>query len=54
MLSLARKRREAERNKKLDDAFQKADTDGTGKLSKEQMIKCFEAADVMSKSSYSY
>ncbi|TRY70065.1 hypothetical protein TCAL_15024 [Tigriopus californicus] len=47
MLTIARKRREAERHKKLDDAFQKADIDGTGKLTKEQMIKCFEVNDVV-------
>ena len=49
MLSIARKRREAERNKKLETEFNKADTNGNGKIKSEQMIKIFEANDILGK-----
>lgn len=47
MFSLARRRREAERHKKLEEAFTKADTNGNGKITAEQMIKIFEVNDVV-------
>jgi hypothetical protein len=46
MFSLTRRRREAERNKKLEDVFREADTNGNGKITQEQMIKIFEVNDV--------
>ena len=49
MFSLARRRREAERHKKLEEAFTKADTNGNGKITAEQMIKIFEVNDVVGK-----
>ena len=49
MLSIARKRREAERNKKLEEQFNKADTNSNGKIRPKQMMKIFEANDVSGK-----
>ena len=49
MLSIARKRREAERKQKLEEEFSKADTNRNGKIKPEQMIKIFEANDVVGK-----
>jgi hypothetical protein len=46
MFSLTRRRREAERNKKLEDVFREADSNGNGKITPEQMIKIFEVNDV--------
>jgi Ca2+-binding EF-hand superfamily protein len=46
MFSLTRRRREAERNKKLEDVFREADANGNGKITQEQMIKIFEVNDV--------
>jgi len=46
MLSIARKRREAERNKKLEEQFNKADTNSNGKIRPKQMMKIFEANDI--------
>ena len=42
---LARRRREAERQKKLEDAFREADENGNGKITPQQMIKLFAAND---------
>jgi len=47
MFSLARRRREAERHKKLEDQFNKADTSGNGKITAEQMVKIFEDNEVV-------
>ncbi len=49
MFSLARRRREAERQKKLDEAFSKADANGNGRITVEQMIKIFEENEVIGK-----
>ena len=49
MFSLARRRREAERHKKLEDQFNKADTSGNGKITAEQMVKIFEDNEVVGK-----
>ena len=49
MLSIARKRREAERNKKLEEQFNKADTNSNGKIRPKQMMKIFEANDISGK-----
>ena len=46
MFSLTRRRREAERNKKLEDVFREADANGNGKITQEQMIKIFEVNDI--------
>lgn len=42
---LARRRRENERRKKMDDAFTKADENGNGMITPQQMVKLFEAND---------
>ena len=52
MFSLARRRREAERHKKLDEQFAKADTNGNGKITPEQMVKIYEANEVVGKQIY--
>ena len=49
MFSLTRRRREAERNKKLEDAFREADVNGKGFLTKEQVVKLFVANEVSGK-----
>ena len=49
MFSLARRRREAERHKKLDEQFNKADANGNGRITGDQMIKIFEANEVVGK-----
>ena len=59
MFSLARRRREAERRKKLEEVFSKADSNGNGKITAEQMVKIFEENEVQGKESvvtvlYSY
>ncbi len=41
----SRRRREAERNKRLEEVFREADTNGNGKITPEQMIKIFEVND---------
>ena len=51
MFSLARRRREAERHKKLEDQFNKNDTSGNGKITAEQMVKIFEDNEVVGKHS---
>ena len=48
MMSMMRKRREAERAKKLEDVFREADVNMSGKITKEQLIKLFHANDVVS------
>ena len=45
MFSLTRRRREAERNKRLEEVFREADTNGNGKITPEQMVKIFEVND---------
>ena len=47
MFSLTRRRREAERNKKLEEAFREADVPGRGMINKEQLIKLFAVAEVV-------
>ena len=49
MMSIHKKRREADRNKKLEEQFVKADTNSNGKIRPEQMIKIFEANEVSGK-----
>lgn len=49
MFMLARRRREAERQKKLEEAFREADENGNGKITPQQMIKLFAANDVIGK-----
>lgn len=49
MFMLARRRREAERQKKLEDAFREADENGNGKITPQQMIKLFAANDCIGK-----
>ena len=49
MFSLTRRRREAERNKKLEEAFREADVAGKGMINKEQLIKLFAVAEVLCK-----
>ncbi len=48
MMSMMRKRREAERAKKLEEVFREADVNMTGKITKEQFVKLFHANDVVS------
>ena len=45
-MSIHKKRRESDRNKKLEEQFVKADTNSNGKIRPEQMIKIFEANEV--------
>ena len=52
MFSLARRRREAERRKKLEEVFSKADSNGNGKITAEQMVKIFEENEVQGKESF--
>lgn len=47
MFSLARRRREAERQKKLDELFSKADQNGNGRITYDQMIKIYQDAEVV-------
>jgi Ca2+-binding EF-hand superfamily protein len=47
MFSLARRRREAERHKKLEEQFTKADSNGNGKITPEQLVKIYEANEVI-------
>ncbi len=46
MMSIMRKRREAERAKKLEDVFREADVNNSGKITTEQLVKLFHANDV--------
>jgi len=46
MFSLMKKRNEAARQKKMDHIFQKADENGNGKITPQQMVKAFAANDV--------
>lgn len=46
MFKLTRKRREAKRQKELDEVFHKADTSGNGKITTEQMINIFKEAEI--------
>ena len=41
-----KKRNEAARQKKMDHIFQKADENGNGKITPQQMVKAFAANDV--------
>ena len=54
MMSIHKKRREADRNKKLEEQFVKADTNSNGKIRPEQMIKIFEANEVSGMYLYIY
>ena len=49
MFSIMRKRREAERLKRLEDAFDKVDTNQSGRITKDQLIKLFSANEITSK-----
>ena len=49
MFSLTRRRREGERNKKLEELFREADVAGKGMINKEQLIKLFAVAEVQCK-----
>ena len=42
-----KKRKESARQKKMDHIFSKADDNGNGKITPQQMIKLFAAADVI-------
>ena len=44
-----KKRNEAARQKKMDHIFQKADENGNGKITPQQMVKAFAANDVTGK-----
>ena len=46
MFSLARRRREAERHKKLEEQFLKKDANGNGRITAEQMVQIFEENEV--------
>ena len=46
MFSLARRRREAERHKKLEEQFLKKDANGNGRITVEQMVQIFEENEV--------
>ena len=46
MFSLARRRREAQRQKNLEEQFSKKDENGNGRVLPEQMIKIFEDNEV--------
>ena len=46
MFSLMKKRNEAARQKKMDHIFQKADENGNGKITPQQMVKAYAANDV--------
>lgn len=47
MFSLARRRREAERQKKLEEQFRSADANGNGRITPEQMVKLFAANEII-------
>ena len=49
MLHLARRRREAERQRKLEVSFNAADVKGEGRLTVEQVVKIFASEDVTGK-----
>ena len=46
MFSLMKRRNEAARQKKMDHIFLKADDNGNGKITPQQMVKLFAANDV--------
>ena len=46
MFSLARRRREAERHKKLEEQFLKKDANGNGRITAEQMVEIFVENEV--------
>ena len=46
MMHLARRRREAERQRKLEGVFNSADVKGEGKLTVEQVVKIFASEEV--------
>ena len=49
MMHLARRRREAERQRKLEVAFNAADVKGEGRLTVEQVVEIFASEDVTGK-----
>ena len=49
MFMLARRRREAERQKKLEEAFREADENGNGRITPQQMIKLFAVNECVGK-----
>ncbi len=49
MMHLARKRREAERHRKLEEVFREADVKGEGRLTREQVSKIFTSNEVNGK-----
>ena len=50
MMHLARRRREAERQRKLEVAFNAADVKGEGRLTVEQVVGIFATEDVTGES----
>jgi len=49
MMSMMRKRREAERHKKLEELFKEFDVNCNGRITKEQVMKIFKVNDVVGK-----
>ena len=49
MITLAKRRREQERHKRLDEAFREADSNNSGKITKDQMVKIYAANDCIGK-----
>ena len=45
-MHLARRRREAERQRKLENVYNAADVKGEGRLTVEQVVKIFASEDV--------
>ena len=46
MMSMMKKRREAERSKKLEEQFVKKDSNRNGRITAEQMIQIFKENEV--------
>ena len=46
MLGIVKRRREAERQKKLEEQFSKADQNGNGRITAEQMVKIFNDNEI--------
>ena len=46
MMSMMKKRREAERNKKLEEQFVKKDANRNGRINAEQMVQIFKDNEV--------
>ena len=50
MITLAKRRREQERMKKLEEAFRETDINQTGTINAQQLVKCFAAHEVTGRS----